>query len=150
MPEVKPEAARGCGPNGSGKDGARGGPSVSAGAGAGNAAAKPNQNEKIRQIHMKLNEGAENYEKIIRAIGEGSGVAGQRSATNDEAEEEEEESEEDFIDYQILNKLRFQQSAERKQWQGVNVTYSGIPGTSTLNQNERVLMFKEERAEMDA
>lgn len=99
---------------------------------------------------MKLNEGAENYEKIIRAIGEGSGVAGQRSATNDEAEEEEEESEEDFIDYQILNKLRFQQSAERKQWQGVNVTYSGIPGTSTLNQNERVLMFKEERAEMDA
>lgn len=32
----------------------------------------------------------------------------------------------------------------------MNVTYSGIPGTSTLNQNEGIMMFKEERAEMDA
>jgi len=47
-------------------------------------------------------------------------------------------------------KLKFQQSAERKSWQGVNVLYSGIPGTSSLIPYERTLMFQEERDEVEA
>jgi len=47
-------------------------------------------------------------------------------------------------------KLKFQQSAERKSWQGVNVLYSGIPGTSSLIPYERTLTFQEERDEVEA
>jgi hypothetical protein len=34
-----------------------------------------------------------------------------------------------FFDPSVLAALKFKQSAERKHWQGVNVTHSGIPGT---------------------
>lgn len=63
---------------------------------------------------------------------------------------EEENSEDDLFDPNVLMKLKFQQTAERKAWQGVNVLYSGIPGTSSLIPYERTLMFQEERDEMEA
>jgi hypothetical protein len=52
-----------------------------------------------------------------------------------------EESEDELFDENVLQKLKFQQSAERKSWQGVNVMYSGIPGTSSLIPSEGILMF---------
>lgn len=73
-----------------------------------------------------------------------------RSNLRDNNDEGGDESEEELIDYQVLSKLRFQQISERKQWQGVNISYSGIPGTSSLNPNEGIMMFVEERGEIDA
>ena len=61
-----------------------------------------------------------------------------------------EESEDELFDPNVLQKLKFQQSAERKSWQGVNVMYSGIPGTSSLIPSEGILMFQEERDEIEA
>ena len=63
---------------------------------------------------------------------------------------QDEESEDELFDNAVLQKLKFQQSAERKSWQGVNVLYSGIPGTSSLIPNEGILMFQEERDEIEA
>jgi hypothetical protein len=60
------------------------------------------------------------------------------------------EDEDELFDHAVLQKLKFQQSAERKIWQGVNVLYSGIPGTSSLIPNEGILMFQEERDEIEA
>ena len=50
-----------------------------------------------------------------------------------------------LFDPAVIAKLKFQQSAERKAWQGINVQHSGIPGTSNLNVNERILMFQPEK-----
>ena len=47
-------------------------------------------------------------------------------------------------------KLKFQQAAEQKSWQGVNVLYSGIPGTSSLVPFEKILMFQYEQHEFEA
>jgi len=47
-------------------------------------------------------------------------------------------------------KLKFQQAAEQKSWQGINVLYSGIPGTSSLIPFEKILMFQYEQHEFEA
>ena len=76
---------------------------------------KGNQNDKIKQIHNQLNENAETYTKMYDAMasekqGE-DGAPNQRPQQKEEEEneeyDEEEESEEEFIDINILSKLRF-------------------------------------------
>lgn len=52
-------------------------------------------------------------------------------------DQSDDEDIEPFIEIQLLNKLKFQQSSERKNWQGINVRHAGIPGNVTLNFNER-------------
>jgi hypothetical protein len=66
-----------------------------------------------------------------------------RLAQEEESEEEVEEDE--LIDPNVLIKLKFQQISERKSWQGINVLFSGIPGTTSLIPNEGIMMFQEER-----
>lgn len=91
------------------------------------------------------------YDMINKEKEKAAALAKVAAAADQEQDyDEEEESEEDLFDYNVLSKLRFQQISERKQWQGVNVTYSGIPGTSSLIPNEGIMMFVEERGEMDA
>ena len=54
------------------------------------------------------------------------------------------DSDEPFIDPQVLARIKFSQIGERRNWEGINVHYSGIPGNISLNINERVLLFKQE------
>jgi len=44
----------------------------------------------------------------------------------------------------VLARIKFSQIGERRNWEGINVHYSGIPGNISLNINERVLLFKQE------
>lgn len=123
-----------------------------------NEEGKPKQHDKVKQIHNQLNQSAETYSKMYdiikkekeKAAAQVKMIAGRNQQPDYEDEDEDEETEEDLFDYNVLSKLRFQQISERKQWQGVNVTYSGIPGTSSLIPNEGIMMFVEERGEMDA
>ena len=62
----------------------------------------------------------------------------------------EDEYPDELIDPNILSRIKFQQISERKAWQGLNVQFSGVPGTTTLIPNEGILMFSEERQELDA
>lgn len=64
--------------------------------------------------------------------------------------EDEDDGLDELIDSNILSRIKFQQISERKSWQGLNVNFSGVPGTTTLIPNEGILMFTEERQEMDA
>ena len=55
-----------------------------------------------------------------------------------------EQEDEPFIDPQVLARIKFSQIGERRNWEGINVHYSGIPGNISLNINERMLLFKPE------
>ena len=57
------------------------------------------------------------------------------------------DSDEPFIDPQVLARIKFSQIGERRNWESINVHYSGIPGNISLNINERVLLFKEFKVE---
>lgn len=73
---------------------------------------------------------------------------------NDLAEDQNSESAEqeqvDLLDPFVLHKLQFHQRAEKKNWQGIKVEYSGIPGNITLERGERMTMFPMEMHEMQA
>lgn len=56
----------------------------------------------------------------------------------------------DLFEEIVLQKLRFQQISERKNWQGIDVKHAGIPGTTTLNLKEGTAMFQEERDDAEA
>ena len=58
--------------------------------------------------------------------------------------EADSEDAEPLIDPQVLARLKFSQIGERRNWEGINVQYAGIPGNVTLNINERQLMFQHE------
>jgi hypothetical protein len=54
------------------------------------------------------------------------------------------------LDPQVLNKLKFKQSSDRKNWQGLNVLFSGVPGTSVHLNGRDILYFKEEKEHVEA
>ena len=54
------------------------------------------------------------------------------------------EEDEPLLDPQVLARIKFSQIGERRNWEGINVQYAGIPGNVSLNINERQLMFQPE------
>ena len=78
---------------------------------------------------------------LAAANDQGSIQASQSTGLDPDADDEETEP---LIDPQVLARLKFCQIGERRNWEGINVQYAGIPGNVSLNINERQLMFQPE------
>lgn len=94
----------------------------------------------IKQIHDQLNRQAKPYLQMYNFFN--------NKRNSDEKSKEDDEK--DLLDPEILNKLIYTQRTEKKQWQGIKIEHVGIPGTTSLESNDRVLLFNQEKLEIQA
>ena len=57
---------------------------------------------------------------------------------------------EPMLDASVIARIKFQQSYERRNWKGLNVSYAGVPGTSQHLNAREILMFSNEKDHIES
>ncbi len=57
---------------------------------------------------------------------------------------------EPMLDVSVIARIKYQQSYERRNWHGMNVSYAGVPGTSQHLNAREILMFSNEKDHIES